>query len=188
MTEVTQLLDAIQAGDLQASAQLLPLVYQELRRLAAAKLAHEKPGQTLQATALVHEAWLRLVGTDHAQVWNNRGHFFGAAAESMRRILVDRARQKACTRHGGERQRVDLRHVRLATADPDETVLAIDEALEKLAREAPEKAEVVKLRYFAGMTHAEIAQAHGVSLTTVERHWAFARSWLYREIKKNESR
>jgi RNA polymerase sigma factor (TIGR02999 family) len=183
MSDVTKLLTAIDAGELSAAEQLLPLVYEELRRLAAAKMAQEQPGQTLQATALVHEAWLRLVGTDQQNSWNGRGHFFGAAAEAMRRILVDRARQKARVRHGGGMQRVDLTHVTLATHDPDDTVLAIHEALEKLALDSPQKAEIVKLRYFTGMEHAEIAQALGISEPTVRRHWTYARSWLYAELR-----
>jgi RNA polymerase sigma factor (TIGR02999 family) len=184
MSDVTQLLHAIDAGDRKAADELLPLVYEELRKLAAAKMAQEKAGQTLQATALVHEAWLRLAGTEEQKGWNNRGHFFGAAAEAMRRILVDRARQKARVRHGGQLERVDLAHVTIATGDTDDTVLAIHEALEKLARESPQKAEIVKLRYFAGMEHAEIAQVLGVAEPTVRRHWAYARSWLYAELSK----
>jgi RNA polymerase sigma factor (TIGR02999 family) len=184
MSDVTQLLGAIEAGDPQAAHQLLPLVYEELRKLAAAKLARERPGQTLQATALVHDAWLRLVGSDEPVAWNSRGHFFGAAAEAMRRILVDRARQKARVRHGGGLERVDLEQVTLATEDPDETVLAVHEALEKLARQSPTKAEIVKLHYFTGLEYPEIARALGLSLSTVERHWAYARSWIYRELKR----
>ncbi len=185
MSDVTQLLRAIDAGEPKAADQLLPLVYEELRKLAAAKMAQEKPGQTLQATALVHEAWLRLVGSDEQKAWNGRGHFFGAAAEAMRRILVDRARQKARVRHGGELERVDLEHVTIATGDNDDTVLAIHDALEKLALASPDKAQIVKLRYFTGLEHAEIAQALGISEPTVRRHWAYARSWLYAELKKN---
>jgi len=183
MSDLTQLLNAIGAGDPKAADQLLPLVYQELRKLAAAKMAQEKPGQTLQATALVHEAWLRLVGTEEQKSWNGRGHFFGAAAEAMRRILVDRARAKGRTRHGGGLQRVDLEHVTIATEDDDDTVLAINEALENLTLESPQKAEIVKLRYFTGLEHAEIAEALGISEPTVRRHWAYARSWLYAELK-----
>src|SRR5262245_38867339 len=158
MSDVTQLLNAIEAGEPKAADQLLPLVYEELRKLAAARMARELPGQTLQATALVHEAWLRLVGTDEQKAWNSRGHFFGAAAEAMRRILVDRARQKGRLRHGGDLARVDLEHVNLATEDSDDTVLAMNEALEKLAIESPQKAEIVKLRYFTGLENAEIAE------------------------------
>ena len=185
MSEVTQLLNAIDAGDCRAADQLLPLVYEELRKLAVAKMAQEQPGQTLQPTALVHEAWLRLTGGQQQPLWNSRGHFFGAAAEAMRRILVDRARQKARVRHGGRLQRVDLEHVSLATEDSDDTVLAMHEALEKLSRESPQKAEMVKLRYFTGLENQEIANALGVSLSTVERSWAYARSWLHREMKEN---
>src|SRR5437773_7760173 len=147
MGDVTQILNAIEQGDSAAAEQLLPLVYEELRKLAAAKMARENPGQTLQATALVHEAWLRLVGSEEQKTWNSRGHFFGAAAEAMRRILVDRARQKARIRHGGELERVDLDHVTIATEDNDDMVMAIHDALEKLALESPQKAEIVKLRY-----------------------------------------
>ena len=187
VSEVTQILEQVEQGDPKAADRLLPLVYEELRKLAAAKMAQERPGQTLQATALVHEAWLRLVGREQPISWNSRGHFFGAAAEAMRRILVDRARQKARVRHGGQLERVDLEHVNLATEDSDETVLAIHEALEALARESPQKAEIVKLHYFTGLEYAEIAQALRISLPTVERYWAFARSWLYREMKRNLS-
>jgi RNA polymerase sigma factor (TIGR02999 family) len=184
VSEVTQILERVEQGDPKAAEELLPLVYEELRKLAAVKMAQERPGQTLQATALVHDAWLRLVDTDDAKAWNSRGHFFGAAAEAMRRILVDRARQKARVRHGGGFERVDLDHVNLAAEDRDETVLAMHEALEALARESPQKAEIVKLHYFTGLEYPEIAQALGVSLSTVERQWAYARSWLFRELKK----
>jgi RNA polymerase sigma factor (TIGR02999 family) len=187
MSEVTILLNATDAGDPKAAGELLPLVYEELRKLAAAKMAQEQAGQTLQATALVHEAWLRLGGTETPQGWNGRGHFFGAAAEAMRRILVDRARRKGRVRHGGQYERVDMEHVTLATEDSDDTVLAIHEALEKLALESPQKAEIVKLRYFTGLENQEIAQALGISLSTVERSWAYARSWLHRELKQSFS-
>jgi RNA polymerase sigma factor (TIGR02999 family) len=187
VSDATQLLNAIHAGDPQAAEQLLPLVYDNLRRLAAGKLAREKEGQTLQATALVHEAWMRLVGDGKGVAWNGRGHFFGAAAEAMRRILVERARHKGRVRHGGQLERVDLSHVTVATEDNDETVLAIHESLEKLAAISQQQAEIVKLRYFAGMEHAEIAELLGVSEPTVRRHWAFARSWLYVELKKSLS-
>jgi len=185
MSDVTQLLNAIDAGDPHAGDQLLPLVYEELRRLAVVRMANEKPGQTLQATALVHEAWLRLAGPEDQKAWNSRGHFFGAAAEAMRRILVDRARAKGRIRHGGDLERVAMEHVTIATGDSDDTVLAIHEALEKLALESPQKAEIVKLRYFTGMEHAEIAEALGISESTVRRHWAYARSWLYAELKQS---
>jgi RNA polymerase sigma factor (TIGR02999 family) len=187
MPDITRLLDRVQRGEPKAADQLLPLVYEELRTLAAAKMVQENPGQTLQPTALVHEAWLRLTGAESQHLWNSRGHFFGAAAEAMRRILVDRARQKARVRHGGGMERVDLEHVNLATEDSDDTVLAMHEALDKLARESPQKAEIVKLRYFTGMENREIAEALGTSLSTVERSWAYARSWLFREIKKSFS-
>jgi RNA polymerase sigma factor (TIGR02999 family) len=185
VSEVTQILERVEQGDPKAADQLLPLVYEELRKLAAAKMAQERPGQTLQATALVHEAWLRLVGTDDPKGWNSRGHFFGAAAEAMRRILVNRARDKARLRHGGGLERVDFEHVELATEDSDDTVMAMNEALEALARHSPQKAEIVKLHYFTGMGYSEIADVLGISLATVERHWAYARSWLFWEMKKN---
>lgn len=184
MSDVTQLLRDIESGRPAAAEQLLPIVYGELRALAAVRMSKEKPGQTLQATALVHEAWLRMVGPVDQPVWKGRGHFFGAAAEAMRRILVDRARRKGRIRHGGELERVDLEHVTLATEDSDDTVLAVNEALEKLASESPQKAEIVKLRYFTGLENAEIAQVLGISEATVGRHWAYARSWLYAELKR----
>ena len=182
MSDVTRLLGAIDHGDSKAAEELLPLVYEELRRLAAARMAQESPGHTLQATALVHEAWLRLVGSSETN-WNSRGHFFGAAAEAMRRILLERARKKNRVRHGGQLQRVDFEQVTVASQDSDDVVIAIHDALEKLAAESPAKAEIVKLRYFAGMEHAEIAEVLGVSEPTVRRHWAYARSWLYAELK-----
>jgi RNA polymerase sigma factor (TIGR02999 family) len=187
VSEVTHILNRVQQGDAQAAEELLPLVYEELRKLAAVRMAHEPPGQTLQATALVHEAWLRL--TDSAEVkWHGQGHFFAAAAEAMRRILVDRSRKKARQRHGGQLHRTELEHVTLATDDSDDTVLAIHEALEQLARESPQQAEIVKLRYFVGLEHAEIAEALGMSEATVRRHWAYARSWLYAELKSSMTR
>jgi RNA polymerase sigma factor (TIGR02999 family) len=187
MSEVTQLLSAIDDGNSQAADQLLPLIYDNLRQLASVKLAREQPGQTLQATALVHEAWIRLVGDDEKKAWNSRAHFFSAAAEAMRRILVDRARRKRRVRHGGRLERVNLGKVTIATEDSSETLLAINEALEKLAILSPQKAEIVKLRYFTGMEHTEIAGLLGVSEPTVRRHWAYARSWLYAELKKDFS-
>lgn len=185
--QVTQILEAIGAGDRHAAEELLPLVYDELRRLAAARMAQESPGQTLQATALVHEAWLRLTGGEDT-VWNSRGHFFGAAAEAMRRILIERARKKGRVRHGGELQQVDLAQVTVATQDCDDVIVAVHEALEKLAAESPQNAEIVKLRYFGGLEHAEIAEVLGVSEPTVRRHWTYARSWLYAEIKSQLTR
>ncbi len=187
MSEATQILDRAQRGDPKAAEELLPLVYDSLRRLAAAKLAKELPGQTLQPTALVHEAWIRLVGNSAPPAWNNRGHFFAAAAEAMRRILVERARKRMCVRHGGELSRVDLAHVTLATGDQDDTVVAINDCLDKLAKVDPLKAQIVKLRYFTGMEHAEIAEALGISEPTVRRHWAYARAWLYTELKEDLS-
>lgn len=162
---------------------LLAEVYDELRRLAAHRLAHEQPGQTLQATALVHEAWLRL-NISHSQKWNNRGHFFSAAAEAMRRILIDRARKRGRKRHGHGLERVELDHVVSALETDDAVLLRIDEALEKLAIDSPEKAELVKLRYFTGLRIQEAADAMGISATTAKRHWAFARAWLYAELSK----
>src|SRR2546425_11042589 len=182
MSEVTRILSAIEQGDPHAAEQLLPLVYEELRKLAAAKLAQEKPGQTLQATALVHEAYLRLVDVDKAQQWNSRGHFFAAAAEAMRRILVEQARRKRRLKRGGDQERLDLEEVEIACAGPADDMLALDDALTRLAQEHPEKAELVKLRYFAGLTVNEAAQVLGVSTSTVDRHWTYARAWLFREL------
>jgi len=183
MSEVTRILSAMEQGDLQASERLLPLVYEELRRLAAEKLAHEKPGQTLEPTALVHEAYLRLVDVEKAPRWSGRGHFFGAAAEAMRRILVDNARRKRRTKHGGDRQRVVLDEA-CPLSEPDMgQVLQVDEALSKLAVEFPEKAELVKLRYFAGMSAQEAAAVLGISRATADRYWAFAKAFLYCAMK-----
>jgi RNA polymerase sigma factor (TIGR02999 family) len=169
-------------GDPKAAGELLPLVYTELRRLAAHKMAAEVPGQTLQPTALVHEAWLRLAGGDGAK-FANCTHFIAAAAEAMRRILIERARSKNRLRRGGDWQRVDLESVTVAMDDPDETVLAVHEALDRLADRDPLKAQIVKLRYFVGMSHQEIATVLGLAEPTVRRHWAYARSWLYAELK-----
>lgn len=191
MSEVTRILDQIQQGDPAAAEQLLPLVYDELRRLAAQKLAHEQPGQTLEATALVHEAYLRLVASpaspgrksgEEAQHWNSRGHFFAAAAEAMRRILVESARRKSRLKHGGEHQRVDLDSGCRVSAAPSLDLLALDEALSRLAESEPAKAELVKLRFFAGLTMPEAAAALQISLATAERYWTFAKSWLYAEL------
>jgi RNA polymerase sigma factor (TIGR02999 family) len=182
MSEVTQLLNAIDQGDPQATAQLLPLVYEELRKLAAQKLDHEQPGQTLQATALVHEAYLRLSGGSSDQHWNHRGHFFVAAAEAMRRILVEHARHKRRIKHGGDRQRVDLDSACLVTQQPSLDLLELDEALSKLAAIEPTKADLVKLRFFAGLTMPEVAAALRISLATAERYWMFAKAWLYAEL------
>ena len=183
MSDVTCLLDAIGRGDPKASEKLLPLVYQALRRLAAAKMARESPGQTLQPTALVHEAWLKMVGQQNRD-WQGKNHFFGAAAEAMRRILVDNARRKKAARHGGGLQKVELEEVEAASAN-DEQVLAVHEALEEFAKREPQKAELVKLRYFVGMTVEEAAAVLGISEGTAKRHWAYARAWLYEEITGN---
>jgi RNA polymerase sigma factor (TIGR02999 family) len=176
MNEVTQLLNAASHGDGQAANQLLPLVYDELRRLAAQKLAHEKAGQTLEATALVHEAFVRLVDVEHEPNWGGRGHFFAAAAEAMRRILVDQARRKKSQKHGGDRKRVELIDAQ-APAD-DERMLALDDALTKLAEEDPQAARVVELRQFGGLGHEDVAAALGITVYQARQHWAYARAWL----------
>jgi RNA polymerase sigma factor (TIGR02999 family) len=183
MSELTRILSAIERGDSAAAAQLLPLVYDELRQLAAQKLAHEQPGQTLQATALVHEAYLRLVGRDQAPHWNSRGHFFAAAAEAMRRILVDAARRKRRPKHGGERQRVELDEVVSLADDRASELLSLHEALQKLEAESQDKARLVKLRYFAGLSHQEAAQAMGISRATADRYWAYAKAFLRCEME-----
>jgi RNA polymerase sigma factor (TIGR02999 family) len=182
MNDVTQILNALEQGDPHAAGQLLPLVYNELRRLAAHKLTSEAPGQTLQATALVHEAYLRLVGKGDEQRWDSRGHFFAAAAEAMRRILVETVRRKRSLKQGGGRGREELDEVQLAAPEPVEDLLALDEALEKLAARDPVKAELVKLRYFAGLTIEEAAAALGISPATAKRYWTYTRTWLYQEI------
>jgi RNA polymerase sigma factor (TIGR02999 family) len=183
MSEVTQILHAIAEGDPAAASQLLPLVYDELRKLAAQKLARETPGQTLQPTALVHEAYLRLVGEDKEQHWDSRGHFFAAAAEAMRRILVEIARQKASLKRGGDRERLDVVDDLLATPEPREDLVALDAALTKLAETHKQAAEVVQLRYFAGLPMREIADILGLSLRTANRLWVFAKAWLHQEIE-----
>ncbi len=183
MSDVTRILNAIEQGDARAANELLPLVYEELRLLAAQKLSHESPGQTLQATALVHEAFLRLVGTeDHG--WENKGHFFKAAAEAMRRILVDNARRKKSPKHGGERKKMDFNEAVVVVGDevPSETMIALDEALEKLSKMDKTKADVVTLRYFAGLTSEQAAATLKISPTTAKRYWIFSRAWLLREI------
>lgn len=184
MTNVTRILSQIESGDPSAAEQLLPLVYDELRRLAAAKLAHEKPGQTLQATALVHEAYLRLVDVDKAQQWDSRGHFFAAAAEAMRRILVERAREKVSQKRGGGRARLTLSHIDVAASDQDNWLLDMDEALQRLEQDHPRRGSVVKLRYFAGLTIPEIAQLLELSTTTIDSDWAYARAWLKVALRK----
>jgi RNA polymerase sigma factor (TIGR02999 family) len=185
MNDVTRILSEVEQGDPQAAEQLLPLVYQELRKLATHKLAQETPGQTLQATALVHEAYLRLVDVEKAQHWNSRGHFFAAAAEAMRRILVEQARHKNRLKHGRGHQRVDLDSGCRVSAAPSLDLLALDDALSRLAETEPAKAELVKLRFFAGLTMPEAAAALGVSLATAERYWTFAKSWLYAELAED---
>ena len=190
MSDVTQILSQIESGDPSAAEQLLPLVYDELRKLAAARLAQEKPGQTLQATALVHEAYLRLVGPNqHAAPWDSRGHFFAAAAEAMRRILVDAARRKSSQRRGGKRQRYDLldNDVPASPVDYDQ-ILDLDAALDRLSAVDAQAAELVKLRVFAGMTIDEVAQFQGVSPSTAKRTWAYARAWLGRELDDHVDR
>jgi RNA polymerase sigma factor (TIGR02999 family) len=182
MTDVTQILSQIEQGDPSAAEQLLPLVYEELRKLAAAKLAREKPGQTLQATALVHEAYIRLVDVDQTQHWNSRGHFFGAAAEAMRRILIGQARHKKSQKAGGQHRRIELSHVEPEIDGPQVDLLALDEALEQLAARDPRAAELVKLRFFAGLTVPQAAEAIGVSVATAENDWSYAKSWLRIEL------
>jgi RNA polymerase sigma factor (TIGR02999 family) len=183
MHEVTRILEAIGQGDPRAAAQLLPLVYDELRQLAAQRLAQEKPGQTLDATALVHEAYLRLAGVAGPQHWNSRKHFFAAAAEAMRRILVENARRKRRLKYGGGRRREDLHPDLVAAPDPDEALLALDVALVKLAGRDPLKARLVELRYFAGLTGDQAAQVLGISPKTADRYWAYARAWIRREME-----
>lgn len=193
MTDVTLLLSAITNGDSHAAADLLPLVYDELRKLAAVRMAAEAPGNTLNATALVHEAYVRLVASPLRERgeeprWDNRGHFFAAAAEAMRRILVDHARRKAALRHGGGLGRIELEPDLAATREPREDLIALDEALNRLAAEDPLKADLVKLRYFAGLTLPEVAAALGLSERTAGRHWAYARAWLRRAVEGSEEK
>lgn len=182
MSDVTQIIDAIARGDEHASEQLLPMIYQELRNLAASKLAQEPPGQTLQATALVHEAYVRLVDSEQQQQWKHRGHFFAAAAEAMRRILVEKARRKQRVKHGGEYQRVEMDDERLVCSVPPDQIVALDEALERFSQEEPEKAQLVKLRFFAGLSIEEAAEAMGISRATASRYWTYARAWLFNAI------
>lgn len=185
MNEVTRILSALRSDDPHAADQLLPLVYEELRQLAAARLAQESPGQTLQATALVHEAFLRLVGEETEPHWDNRGHFFAAAAEAMRRILVESARRKQAVKHGGGRQRLSLEEFHRVSESPDD-LLDLDDALTRFAAEEPDKARLVQLRFFAGLTMPEAADVLGISLATAERWWTFARAWLYSEFLVGE--
>ena len=186
MTEVTRILNQIDEGDPTAASQLLPLVYDELKKLAAYKMANERPGQTLQATALVHDAYLRLVGSEKSQKWNSRGHFFAAAAESMRRILVERARKKQRLRHGGGRKRLDLDVVNVADPENYEFLDALDKAIESLNEENPTAAQVVKLRFFAGLTIEQTADSLEISVRTANRHWAYAKAWIYQQITGGE--
>jgi RNA polymerase sigma factor (TIGR02999 family) len=186
MTDVTQILLRIEHGDAAAADQLLPLVYDELRRLAATRLVQEKPGQTLQATALVHEAYLRLVGGQGGQVWDSRGHFFAAAAEAMRRILIDRARAKGRKKRSSDRRRFDVDAIDVAIRATPDQLLAIDEAMDKLQREDPSVFELVRLRYFAGLNVEQAAAALGISIATAYRHWNYARAWLHAELVEGE--
>jgi RNA polymerase sigma factor (TIGR02999 family) len=186
MSDVTQILGAMQQGDPKAATELLPLVYQELRRLAAYRMANELPGQTLQPTALVHEVWLKLVGNEQ-QTWQNRAHFFGAAAEAMRRILIDNARRKRAQKHGGGQQRLDIADLDLAGEAKDDELLAVHEALDQFAAQDKEKAELVKLRYFAGLSFEEVAEVLNISVPTAKRWWAYARASLAQEIKRQQT-
>ncbi len=185
MSDVTRLLDRVHHGDSKAADELLPMVYDELRKLASWRMAREAPGQTLQATALVHEAYLRLIGQED-QSWQNSRHFFSAAAEAMRRILVERARQKARQKHGGEWQRVDLDEINVATDSNEETLIFVSDALEKLAVQDPVCAELIKLRFFAGISNHQAAEMLGLSERTAKRNWAYARAWLAREIEQTK--
>jgi RNA polymerase sigma factor (TIGR02999 family) len=184
MNDVTRILSAIEQGNAAAAEQLLPVVYDELRKLAAQRLAREKPGQTLEATALVHEAYMRVVGSEAAAVWNSRGHFFAAAAEAMRRILIENARRKKSEKHGGALQRVDLDAANASTSGPSEDILALDEAISKLAAEDPEKAELVKLRFYGGLSVEDAGRVLGISRATSHRYWSYARVWLYSELNQ----
>ena len=188
MPELTRILSAVEQGDPQAAEQLLPLVYEELRKLAAQKMAQEKPGQTLEATALVHEAYLRLVGKKEHQRWDSRAHFLAAAAEAMRRILIDNARRKQRGKHGGDRRRIDLDENCAVGVSAADDVLALDEALGRLERTDPMAGRLVKLRYFAGLSMAEAAKALGISLRTAERNWTYARAWLHRALAEAEGK
>jgi RNA polymerase sigma factor (TIGR02999 family) len=183
MSDITLVLQAMGRGQGQASEELLPLVYQELRRMAAARMAQESAGQTLQATALVHEAWLRMVG-DGDRSWQNRAHFFGAASEAMRRILIERARRKSSLKHGGGKERLDIEGLELAQTTPDDKVLLVDEALEQLEASQPERARVVVLKYFGGLTNNEVAETLDISERSVDRHWLCAKNWLFRKIRE----
>jgi RNA polymerase sigma factor (TIGR02999 family) len=185
VSEFTRILEAAQQGDPQASHDLLPLVYEELRRLAAHKMTNEVPGHTLQPTALVHEAWLRLIGNENSR-WNGRAHFFGAAAEAMRRILIENARRKRAARHGGGQARLDIQDIEIAAGAKDDELLAVSDALEKFAARDKRKAELVKLRYFVGLTTEEAAVVLGISIPTADRWWNFSRAWLFEEIERDQ--
>jgi RNA polymerase sigma factor (TIGR02999 family) len=185
MSDVTRILESIESGNTQAAEELLPLVYEELRKLAASKMAHESPNQTLQPTALVHEAWLRLTGNENVK-WQGRGHFFGAAAEAMRRILIDKARRKHALRHGGGQQPMDIAEIEIAAPAKEQELLDMDEALDKFAALDKSKADLVKLRYFAGLTIEESAQVLGISAPTAKRWWTYARAWLYHEMGNDD--
>jgi RNA polymerase sigma factor (TIGR02999 family) len=182
MSDVTQILSRIESGDSTAASQLLPLVYEELRKLAAQRLVHEKPGQTLQATGLVHEAYLRLVDTDQTEHWNGRGHFFAAAAEAMRRIIIENARRKQQVGRGGDHRRISIDSLQIADDAISDDLLALDESLGRLEAHDPTAAQLVKLRYFAGMTVHEAAESLGISQRTAERNWTYARTWLHRDL------
>ena len=185
MSEVTRVLNSIEAGNANAADELLPLVYEELRRLAVHRMANEAPGQTLQPTALVHEAWLRVSGPNQAK-WQSRAHFFGAAAEAMRRILIEKARRRRALRHGGGQQRLDIEDIEIASPAKDEELLAVSDALEKFSGIEGRKAELVKLRYFVGLTLEEAADALGISLATAKRWWIYSRAWLYDETQEQK--
>jgi RNA polymerase sigma factor (TIGR02999 family) len=185
MSDVTRILQSMESGDAQAAGELLPLVYDELRKLAAAKMANESPNQTLQPTALVHEAWLRLTGNENVK-WNGRAHFFGAAAEAMRRILIDNARRKSALRHGGGQQRLDIDDMEIAAPGKEDELLAINDALEEFAKIDKPKAELVKLRYFVGLKVEEAAEILGISVPTAIRWWNYSRAWLYQKIKSDK--
>ncbi len=186
MSDVTQILSQIEQGDPRAAEQLLPLVYDELRKLATAKLANEKPGQTLQATALVHEAYIRLVGSESERKWDSRGHFFGAAAEAMRRILLNQARDKKREKRGGGRQRIDFDKIQVAMDTPSDELLALDEAIELLASQDQLSAELVKLRFFAGLTNQQAAETLGIPRRSADRQWAYARAWLFARMRSDD--
>ena len=185
MTEITRILNQIEDGDPSAGERLIPLIYEELRKLAAAKVAMEQPGQTVQATSLVHDAYIRLVDVEQAQHWDSRGHFFSAAAEAMRRILIENARRKKRIKHGGERQRQELLDVPFRSGIPVNDLLDLDDAIAKFQLEEPEKAEVVRLRFFAGLNHEQVGEVLGVSAITARRHWRYARAWLRREMGRD---